>query len=469
MSNASVARTAAPHALTGNPYHSPTEVLAPPEIALRDGRERSLDSRDISLHEVGKVRPQWQSDADAKDAQHRLKTLAYVLSSASPVKWSWTRIARFRDCGKPFQTVVEATGEIEDRRQFCRDTIHCPTCSRIRTRQLRHSLERDIPTVEAENRERIKAILPTIGQTQLELAEIASQLQAIEDTGYGAITAEKNALREALKRVVERLSSIKHQIHFTPVRIALNGAREAIRGSGQTAEALDYLKQVRERLSGELNYTWKHIVVTIVNHGQGRQAEAVKALCDALPRFHRSQLKRPCYAMTGNKEIGDKGNVHAHLLYYGPDIEHAQLKESWLKFTTNANHPSEVVWIEQAYNDDQGDLDAGKAVFEAIKYTTKTYSLTPERLVDYGQAIKGRRRFTRYGSFRNRQQKRERTVIGIRVNPDKSKDVIFDTRLNARTCRSKAEIIIDRRLQSTGQSSQARVGAGNSGCNAYEH
>ncbi len=81
-------------------------------------------------------------------------------------------------------------------------------------------------------------------------------------------------------------------------------------------------------------------------------------------------------------------------------------------------------------------------MFEAIKYTTKTYSLTPERLVDYGQAIKGRRRFTRYGSFRNRQQKRERTVIGIRVNPDKGKDVIFDTRLNARTCRSKAEIII---------------------------
>ena len=136
MKNALATRTAAPHALTGNPYHSPTVVLAPPNDVMEDGSERLLDSRDISLHEVGKVRPQWQSDADAKDAQHRLKTLAYVLSSASPVKWSWTRIARFRDCGKPFQTVVEATGEIEDRRQFCRDTIHCPTCSRIRTSSL---------------------------------------------------------------------------------------------------------------------------------------------------------------------------------------------------------------------------------------------------------------------------------------------------------------------------------------------
>ena len=442
MSNATLA---APHALTGNPYDSPTVELAPPEIALRGGRDRLLDSRDVSLHEVGKVRPQWQLEADAKDAQHRLKTLAYVLSPSSSVKWDWARIARFRDCGKHFQTVVLATGEIEERRQFCRDTIHCPTCSRIRTRQLRHSLERDIPTVEAENRERIKAILPTIGQTQLELAEIASQLQAIEDTGYGAITAEKNTLREALKRVIEGLSPIKHQIHFTPVRIALNRAREAIRGSGQTAEVLDCMKQVRERLSGELNYTWKHIVVTIVNHGQGRQAEAVKALCDALPRFHRSQLKRPCYAMTANKEIGDKGNVHAHLLYYGPDIPQAQLKESWLKFTTNANHPSEVVWIEQAYNDDQGDLDAGKAVFEAIKYTTKTYSLTPERLVDYGQAIKGRRRFTRYGSFRGRQTRRERTLIGVRVSPDGGRDAVFDTRMNARTCRSKAEVVLDLR------------------------
>ena len=146
--------------------------------------------------------------------------------------------------------MVEATGEIEDRRQFCKDTIHCPTCSRIRTRQLRHSLERDIPTVEAENRERVTGILPTIGQTQLQLAEIVSRLQCIKNTPYGSVTAEKTALREDLKRVVERLSSIKHQIHFTPIRIALNKSREAIRGSGQSAEALDCLKQVRERLSG---------------------------------------------------------------------------------------------------------------------------------------------------------------------------------------------------------------------------
>jgi len=277
----------------------------------------------------------------------------------------------------------------------------------------------------------------------MHLADIQHNLSKISDGKYGDITAQKQVLREDLKRLIEGLSPIKHQIHFTPVRIALNRAREAIRGSDQIAEAMDYLKQVRERLSGELNYTWKHIVVTIVNHGQGRQAEAVKALCDALPRFHRSQLKRPCYAMTANKEIGDKGNVHAHLLYYGPDIPQAQLKESWLKFTTNANHPSEVVWIEQAYNDDQGDLDAGKAVFEAIKYTTKTYSLTPERLVDYGQAIKGRRRFTRYGSFRGRQTRRERTLIGVRVSPDGGRDAVFDTRMNARTCRSKAEVVLN--------------------------
>lgn len=469
MSKASVALKAAPHALTGNPYHSPTVVSAPPEIALRDNREGLLDVRDISRHEVGKVRPQWQLDADAKDAQHRLKTLAYVLSSASPVKWSWTRISRFRDCGKPFQTVVEATGEIEDRRQFCKDTIHCPTCSRIRTRQLRHSLERDIPTVEAENRERIKAILPTIGQTQLELAEIASQLQAIKGTKYGAITAEKNALREALKRVIERLSSIKHQIHFTPIRIALNRAREAIRGSGHPTDALDHLARVRGLLSRELNYEWKHIVLNTYNYGEDHTDEAVKALCDALPRFHRSQLKRPCYAMSSNKEFGQKGMAHAHLLYFGPYLDKDALEECWSKITRSVNHPVDYVWIENAYNEDRGDLDAGKAVLEAVKYTTKTYALTPAQLIHFGQAIKGRRRFTRYGSFRNRQQKRERTVIGIRVNPDKSKDVIFDTRLNARTCRSKAEIIIDRRLQWTGQSSQARVGAGNSGCNAYEH
>ncbi len=441
MTNALNVQTA-PHALTGSPYHSPTEVFVAAEITPADVDQSSLDSRDFSLHELGKVRPSWQIEADAKDAQHRLKTLSYVLSPASPVKWSWARVARFRDCGKPFHTVVVATGEIEDRRQFCRDTIHCPTCSRIRTRQLRHSLGRDIPSVELANRQRVRAILPVISQAQLQLAEIVSQLQAVEDTGYGAITAEKNALREVLKRVVERLSLIKHQIHFTPIKKAINAARERLRATGLPTDVAAILVRVRELLSRELNYTWKHIVVTVVNHGQGRQAEAVKALCDALPRFHRSQLKRPCYAMTANKEIGDKGNVHAHLLYYGPDIEHAQLKDSWLKFTTNANHPSEVVWIDEAYNEDQGDLDAGKAVFEAIKYTTKTYSLTPERLVDYGQAIKGRRRFTRYGAFRGHQARRERTPIGIRVSPDGGRDAVFDTRLNAKMCKSKAEVVV---------------------------
>lgn len=441
MTNALNVQTA-PHALTGTPYHSPTEVFVAAEIAPADVDQSSLDSRDVSLHELGKVRPSWQIEADAKDAQHRLKTLAHVLSPASPIKWSWARIARFRDCGKHFQTVVLATGEIEERRQFCRDTIHCPTCSRIRTRQLRHSLERDIPSVELANRQRVRAILPVISQAQMKLADIQQNLRNIDTGEYGSRTDQKDAIRSALKGLVEQLSLIRGQIHFTPIKKAINAARERLRATGLPTDVAAILVRVRELLSRELNYTWKHIVVTVVNHGQGRQAEAVKALCDALPRFHRSQLTRPCYAMTANKEIGDNGNVHAHLLYYGPDIEHAQLKDSWLKFTTNANHPSEVVWIEEAYNDDQGDLDAGNAVFEAIKYTTKTYSLTPERLVDYGQAIKGRRRFTRYGAFRGHQARRERTPIGIRVSPDGGRDAVFDTRLNAKMCKSKAEVVV---------------------------
>ena len=430
------------HPLTGSSYQSTDVVLTLPESVPKDGSGRLLDVREVSLHEVGKVRPQWQSDADDRDTAHRLKTLAYVMSSASPVKWSWTRIARFRDCGKPFQTVVEATGEIEDRRQFCKDTVRCPTCSRIRARQIRHSLKKDIPTVEAENRERVKAILPTIGQTQLQVADVVSRLNNIKGTKYGAITAEKKSLREELKRVVERLYSIKPQIHFTPIRIALNKAREAIRASGQPADALDHLARVRELLSRELNYEWKHIVLNTYNYGEDHTDEAVKALCDALPRFHRSQLKRPCYAMSSNKEFGKKGMAHAHLLYFGPYLDKDALEECWSKITRSVNHPVDYVWIENAYNEDRGDLDPDKAVLEAVKYTTKTYSLTPAQLIHFGEAIKGRRRFTRYGALRNRQPKRERTVIGVRVNPDKSKDVVFDTRLNARTCRSKAEIII---------------------------
>ena len=403
--------------------------------------ERLLDHRELCQRKTGKVSHAYKIKVDRADMEYRHKFLRFLLTHAPYDEWSTTQIARYRDCGKPFEVVCTECGEVEVRHQFCKNAVHCPTCQRIRVRQLRKDLEKKIPLIEADNRERVSRILQNISLAQQTLSHIREDYQALDDVSYGGITEFKSDLRYQLRQLIDELRPISHEIDFIPIKKALNACREAIREGGSVSTVEELIDRSKDLLTRQINYGWKHIVLPIKTE-RGRYKEAVDAIKGAFSKFARSQFNQPCRAFTANLEFGIKnGNVHLHVLYYGPFLDLELLIDAWRKFTTAFDHPSEILHIKDAYERYEDGVAVQSDTMEAIKYTTKTYDLHPKELREYGLATKGRKRFTRYGGFRNREPKKKRTLIGIQVQRDGGKDAVFDTRLNARCHNAKAEVI----------------------------
>ena len=400
--------------------------------------ELSLDNVGVCLHEKTKVKEEWQIDRDDQDAAYRLKILKRVITTED---WDWKRIARYRDCGREFYTTCTKCEKIETRRNFCRDHLHCPTCSRIRSRSNRKKILDDIPFIEQRNRERVQTILPFISTAQKNIVRIKDFISEVADGGipYGLKTVMSEAMVEDIASVRDTLLPVREDIDFIPIKKAFNASIKTIKRC-RPSGAIEHLDRARELLVRELNYGWKHIVLTIANYGFGRQEEAIEALKDAMPRLKRSVLIKPAYFMNTNLEIGKTGNCHLHCLYFGPFVDQSNISSQWEKFTRATGHPSDVVWIEDAYTSEEGNLDEHAAVKESVKYTTKMFDISPDLMLEYGKILKGKKLFGRHG-FRRKKQKRKRTPIGIRVSPDGGKDVIFDTRLNARCHDAKAEIV----------------------------
>ena len=138
-------------------------------------------------------------------------------------------------------------------------------------------------------------------------------------------------------------------------------------------------------------YSWKLITLTIKTDGDYRGA--VETACKAFSGLWRNYLGGRCRKNTGayrSLEFGPKsGNVHIHVLYYGPYLPQAELSEKWEQYSG-----SSVVDIRRR------DGDVENLVGECSKYITKFDEVEPERRVEYWQALKHKRRGMPYGLFR---------------------------------------------------------------------
>ena len=111
----------------------------------------------------------------------------------------------------------------------------------------------------------------------------------------------------------------------------------------------------------------RHIVLPIKTAGTDAKSlrSAVERIWDAWRKLWRNDLKTPGAGAKVFVEVGSKnGNVHMHVLYYGPWIGQAHLSELWEKYTGD----SSVVYVTQ------GD----GAVQEVVKYITKGLVYTGE-------------------------------------------------------------------------------------------
>jgi len=142
-------------------------------------------------------------------------------------------------------------------------------------------------------------------------------------------------------------------------------------------------------------YKWRFI--TLTTRTCGNHKDAVALAIKAFTKLWRNMLKRPYVAAVRSLEFGpDTGNVHIHLLYYGPYVNQADLSDTWGNLTGAA-----VVDVRLAV-EKHGSLKG--AVREVIKYMTNYNKVEDkELLVRCWQAAKGRRLVQRYGLLFGRQ------------------------------------------------------------------
>lgn len=85
----------------------------------------------------------------------------------------------------------------------------------------------------------------------------------------------------------------------------------------------------------------------------------------------------------------ENGNLHIHCIYYGRYIPQKELSREWLKLTDDS-YVVDVRAVKQ---------DPRKGMIETIKYITDFNKVNAEKLVDYFEALKGKRRIRTFGVF----------------------------------------------------------------------
>ena len=150
---------------------------------------------------------------------------------------------------------------------------------------------------------------------------------------------------------------------------------------------------------------WLLKKITLTVKTDGKLREAYDKGWTAIPKLWRKYLQKyddsgeVISGMVVSAEFGPKsGNVHFHILYFGPYLPQADLSRWWEELTG-----SFVVDIRRAIQPGETALDA---IQECLKYPSKFFELSPELLVDVHATMKGSRRIRTYGAFYGRVRPR---------------------------------------------------------------
>jgi len=106
-------------------------------------------------------------------------------------------------------------------------------------------------------------------------------------------------------------------------------------------------------------------------------------------------------------EAGEQGaKLHVHALVWSPYVAQERLSEEWRRRTgfrvvDVRSAGGKTTWQDAKSRGYYTERELGGIVFEALKYAVKLTELSPEQLVDFHVALKGRRRVRSWGSFYN--------------------------------------------------------------------
>jgi len=136
------------------------------------------------------------------------------------------------------------------------------------------------------------------------------------------------------------------------------------------------------------------ITLTVRTADYPSQRHAFQAVAKGFTALWRGVLgggrgKAPVGAIRAMEAAPKSGNVHAHVLFYGPYVAQAALADAWEKATGYRVCDVRAV-----------DAGVRSPLGEVLKYVAKFDSLSPVARVDLWQQLKGIHRVVPYGLFR---------------------------------------------------------------------
>lgn len=151
-------------------------------------------------------------------------------------------------------------------------------------------------------------------------------------------------------------------------------------------------------------YSWKFITLTVRTR-PGQWSEALRVCVDSFSKAWRMHLKAPGAGAFRSVEFGPlNGNIHVHVLYYGPFINQAKLARAWERYTGGSYH-IKIKAVREGKGkgkliDPEHEIAFADAIEEVAKYSTKMGEVGPQKLVQFWAAIKGSHMTQRYGTLR---------------------------------------------------------------------
>ncbi len=164
------------------------------------------------------------------------------------------------------------------------------------------------------------------------------------------------------------------------------------------------LDQARDVINIESNHTWRHITLTVRTEGKFRHAAEIGRRGMSL--LWRRRLRGAHAAAFAVLQAGPKsGNIHVHVLHYGPWIDQRELCELWTKLTTN----SSIV--------DVRSIGGPKKLAERLSYVTSFDRMRPRLRVKVWGELRGIRRIESYGALRRQRGTNERSSADLHARP----------------------------------------------------
>lgn len=277
---------------------------------------------------------------------------------------------------------------------FCGFYRVCPTCARLRAKNLVRELGEDAGKIEERDRQRVERVRPLVEGLQTQMTALMGLLVGFRSAGVrGELGRLKAALGEAVDAILGDLAGEALRQHLDP-RPAIRHLREfkrRLRSNGLARAGLGSEAAKAHRALGAcIAYRWRLITVTIQT--LGRYDWAVDKALDAFSKLVESTLSVPGFALVRSLEFGpNNGNVHIHAMNFGPYIPQEEIKTKWMDLTG-----SYVVDVREV--DESEGLEGG--LREVGKYLVKFTEAGPDQLQKYVHALRGRRAVERYGGFR---------------------------------------------------------------------